>query len=428
MANKFGGFLDNVTKGVLNPKGNLGDFQHASRLYVDNNHALAPKTKFLYHVNFDINSTAISYINNLDAKKINEMGMLVKSADLPKFQAQVDTKKKYNRVKNVQTGIQYDPVRIVFHDDNSSLTTALMQAYYRYYFADGNQIRNNGRAYARTPDSTYEGANRNKDKFGLDNNNPGLPFFNSIQISQLSRGAYVTYTLVNPIVTSWGHDQLSNEDGQGTMENSMEIMYEAVFYDAGAVEGGAQGEPNGFGQDHYDTTPSPLTLEGGATDLGAIIAGAIDIYDYIANGESFDNPLEAVIAGVNLISGVRGLSSDGLRAAGFSALTSAIGRASGINVSGVAQTLFPKNNGTGGSKNLLLATAGAALAVNTINNYNKRQSLKTDPAALESAAKQAFGKEYQQAGGTGGVNSRNAAWNALPESVKQDYRDSTLGA
>src|SRR5210317_2153935 len=129
MANKYNGFFDSLAGGALNPKGTLGDFAHAARLYTDNNHALAPKTKFLYHVFFDINGTAASLIPKMTvdgAKIINEIGMLVKSADLPKYQAQIETKKMYNRVKNVQTAIQYDPVTITFHDDNSSLTTALM--------------------------------------------------------------------------------------------------------------------------------------------------------------------------------------------------------------------------------------------------------------------------------------------------------------
>ena len=431
MANRYNGFFDSLAGGALNPKGNLGDFQHAARLYTDNNHALAPKTKFLYHVFLDINSTAASIIPRLsvDGKKIiNEMGMLVKSADLPKYQANIETKKMYNRVKNVQTNIQYDPVTITFHDDNSSLTTALMQAYYRYYYADGNQIRNNGRAFARTPDSTYEGSTRNKNKFGLDNNNPGLPFFNSIQISQLSRGSYVTYTLVNPTVIAWGHDRLDNSDGAGLAENQMQIAYEAVFYDAGNVETGAQGEPNGFGQDHYDQTPSPISLTGGgATSLGAVIDGALDLYDFISGGDTYDNPLEAALAAANLIGNVRNLSSEGLRQSGFNILNRAIGNVAGINVSGVAQTLFPKSNGNGGQGKLLLATAGAAVAVTAINNYRERQELKTNPAALESAARSAFGKDYQNNGNAGGINERNAAWNDLPSSAQQIYKNRALG-
>ena len=48
MANKLNGFLDNFFNASLNPKGNVGDFAHASRLYVDSAFRLAPKVKFLY--------------------------------------------------------------------------------------------------------------------------------------------------------------------------------------------------------------------------------------------------------------------------------------------------------------------------------------------------------------------------------------------
>ena len=46
----------------------------------------------------------------------------------------------------------------------------------------------------------------------------------------MSRGEYTTYTLVNPILTGWSHDNVDNSDGAGTMINSIEIAYEAVFY------------------------------------------------------------------------------------------------------------------------------------------------------------------------------------------------------
>ena len=59
MANLLKGFLDNVGKGVLNPKGNLGDFAHGARLYVDDSFRLAPKQKFLYHVVFHLNPAAV---------------------------------------------------------------------------------------------------------------------------------------------------------------------------------------------------------------------------------------------------------------------------------------------------------------------------------------------------------------------------------
>ena len=53
MADKFSGFADNLINGALNPKGNLADWQHASRLFVTDAMRLSPKSKFLYHVNFN---------------------------------------------------------------------------------------------------------------------------------------------------------------------------------------------------------------------------------------------------------------------------------------------------------------------------------------------------------------------------------------
>ena len=52
---KLNGFLDNFFNAALNPRGNVGDFQHAQRLYVDDAFRLAPKVKFLYFVNFTFN-------------------------------------------------------------------------------------------------------------------------------------------------------------------------------------------------------------------------------------------------------------------------------------------------------------------------------------------------------------------------------------
>lgn len=428
MAGKFNAFYDNLAGGILGPKGNLADWQHASRLYVDDNQKLAPKTKYLYHVYFQMNSVVRSIIPDLTDKHNLEIGMLVKSADLPKYQAIVETKNQYNRKKNVQTHIQYEPINLVFHDDNYGVTTALLEAYYRYYYKDGWYGTDPG-AYQKVPaDKTYLGPGRNQYKFGLDNN-VTVPFFNNIQISQLSRKTYTTYTLVNPIITNWQHDSVDQADGAGMMTNSVTVAYEAVHYSRGNVEAGANGEPTGFGsQEHYDRTPSPNSLQGGGTlGIGGIFGAGVDLYDYITKGGGrFSNPLQAGLAAANLFANVRDLSSEGLRAEGYNVLLDAVGEQAGIDVSGVSRTFFPKNGGNGGARDLVVATAAVA-GLAAVSTASRRQELLNNPAALEAAAKQEFGKEYQQSGGTGGVNGRNTAYNALPDSTKQNYRDAALG-
>ena len=46
--------------------------------------------------------------------------------------------------------------------------------------------------------------------------------------------------------------------------------------------------------------------------------------------------------GANLIGNIRGFSKEGLRQEGFGLLTGALGAATGINVSGVSPTPFPR--------------------------------------------------------------------------------------
>ena len=58
MASKFTGFLDNVASGILGPKGNMADWQHAARLYTDDTQKHAPKLGFLYHVTFTLTKEA----------------------------------------------------------------------------------------------------------------------------------------------------------------------------------------------------------------------------------------------------------------------------------------------------------------------------------------------------------------------------------
>ena len=68
-----------------------------------------------------------SYVQIRPQRLKLELNMLVKAVDLPKFSVQTVTKNMYNRKKNLQTTLEYDPVNITFHDDNLGLTTTLME-------------------------------------------------------------------------------------------------------------------------------------------------------------------------------------------------------------------------------------------------------------------------------------------------------------
>jgi hypothetical protein len=364
MANFLNGFLNNIGQGAGNPKGNLGDFAHASRLYVDSAFALAPKTKYLYHVVFTISPIAQRKLPQLSQRHKNEINLLVKSVDLPKYSINTVTKNMYNRKKNLQTNIEYDPVNITFHDDNLGVTTLLMEAYYKYYYKDseqGNQGFQSRNTYG--PDSSH------KYRYGLDNDTL-VPFFENIQIFQLSRHEYTAFTLVNPLVTGFQHDTMDQADAQGTAQNQMTVAYEAVQYSRGAI---GQDSPAGFGADHYDQTPSPLSLAGGGTVSLLGVGGIADGINRIASGEA--NILETI----NTFTNVKQLSAEGLRQEGISAITGGLAQFAKTNVSGLPNTNIPKSqNGTanktptsGGTVNQSSSNYSAKVAQAKANNVGE---------------------------------------------------------
>jgi hypothetical protein len=130
------------------------------------------------------------------------------------------------------------------------LINQLWQNYYSYYYADSMSANKNG-AYNR---NAMRNSNFIISPFGLDAGST-TPFFNYITVYQMARHEFISYKLVNPIITNWNHNKLDYSDSK-THEFDMGIAYESVAYGMGAV---TPGDPEGFSLTHYDQTPSPLS-------------------------------------------------------------------------------------------------------------------------------------------------------------------------
>lgn len=215
----------------------LGDYKHAARMFVDGDFALAPRSKFQYHVQFSGQGCG------------PDLNMLVKSVDLPKFQINNEVAHQYNRKRVIQTGITYQPITIKFHDDNSSTVRSLWQSYYAYYFSDSKAAGKGLYGKSLGPPMSF---------YGLENE-PVKPFLSFIKVHTFAKRQWAGYKLINPVIVGWNHDTMNYGASEGA-EHTMTIAYEAVVYDSGNA---AAGSPPGFGTSHYDSTPSPLTLGGG---------------------------------------------------------------------------------------------------------------------------------------------------------------------
>jgi hypothetical protein len=237
---------------IADPVEHIRCQQHASRTFVDDSFRLLPKTKFLYHVAFNINWTALN-LKNIDTQTIlslkEEINLLVKSVDLPSYTVSHDVLNQYNRKRIAQYQHKYNEINISFHDDNMGLINKLWQTYYKYYYADPTSSNVKG-AYKKN--ATLSSSNI-KSPYGYVGHVPA--FFNYITIYQMARHEYVSYKLINPVITQWNGNKLAYADGN-SHHFDFKIAYESVYYDVGFTN---SGQMEGFGAVHYDYTPSPLS-------------------------------------------------------------------------------------------------------------------------------------------------------------------------
>lgn len=345
MANKFTRFLKGVGDGLLSPKGGLANWRHATRLFIDDTYRLAPRTNFMFYVQFELDKSAIKapqFVN----QHADEVGYLVKSAGLPKYNMDSVIKNQYNRKKIIYKKIDYQSLDISFHDDTRGIINALWAIYYGYYIAD-----------RALPDAAYSATHlrtpqdpRSNYRYGLDNNKT-TDIFKSISLYTMSQRRFNGYTLINPRIKSWSHGEL-DYSGSEFLGHQMTVDYEAVRYNTGNV---SINNPKGFASLHYDTVPSPLTVAGGgsATLLGegGVLAGIGEIFGAVGDGTAFDSPgnfISTAIRAANTIKNAKNLSSGSVVREAIGILSSPSNVRGIINsVSGQKGSVIPKNSNQG---------------------------------------------------------------------------------
>lgn len=310
MANVFTNFLNNLSADLADT--NIKDYQHASRLFVQNFYRLAPKHGFLYFVRFRLNPNVADTENWRNSKQDLELGMLVKKCDLPKITLDGQTINVYNKKQPIYTKVTYQPINMVLHDDNAGLVRAFWQMYYQYHVADSyyggsnaapgiNPINPTNRYRKPVPVSNEqltERANPNSTNY-TDTTDPGRygldtstsdPMIRSIEIYQLSRKQFFLHTLINPKIRTWNMDTVAS-DSKNLMEHNVTIEYEGVYFGKGRV---TRYNPSGWTDLHYDLDPSPIggifgRGDGGLLGPNGLIQDGIDLFSDLQGIENNPN-------------------------------------------------------------------------------------------------------------------------------------------
>lgn len=344
MADKFTRFLGGIGSGLTNPKGGLADWRHASKIFLPNYYRLAPRTKFMFYVRFEIDKSVLTS-NVFTNRHADEVGYLIKTTDLPKYKFDTVTKNQYNRKHIIYKNFQYESLAMTFRDDSAGIMNAMWALYMSTYVQDR---LNPEVAFSKT-NLRQSGESRDAFRYGLDKQGKSADFFKSISIYTMSRRRFIGYTLINPKITNWSHGS-SDYSASEFNDMSMNIEYESVQYSAGEV---TQGKPKGFATLYYDSVPSPLTVAGGGVanvfGEGGVLDGVESVFGDIANGSAFSSAggfLSTAIKAVNTAKNIGRLNSAGIKAELTGLITSPAAVSGIVNtVGGIVGAAFPKNNG-----------------------------------------------------------------------------------
>jgi len=354
----------------------LKDYQHAARLYTDDLFRLAPKTKFLYHVVFEINPAAVG--SSLSATAKLELGMIVKRCDLPSYNFNVELKNSYNYKNYITTGISYQPVTITLHDDMGDVATAFFKSYYQNYYADTlHQAIDYTNADYNSDFATTQRWGRDTGTFDR--------FLNSVSIFQLNRQRFTEYKMMNPIINDFANGTMDQADGVGVNEHQFSISYSGVLIQAGTV---GRDNPQGFASFHYDNSPSPNSpLGGGADSVFGVLSGAGTALGLLGQG----NILGAGLAAANVYEKLKsGRAIKGAREEIIGITKDAIkGAQSNLGATSKPGIRFPKNERTQKADAILKESNTRDIYNNSLNSQKPKanENLSVDLSASDNQIK-----------------------------------------
>ena len=433
--------INNFLKGFQDGLPGMKDYQHASRLYIDDNYKLMPKQKFLFHVVFNIDDSVA--IDRFAPNEKLELNMLVKACELPKYGMNVEEKIQYNKKMYAATRIQYDPVSITFHDDHADTVNAFWKKYYEYHIADAVSM-NSDLQISTTKDSLYDSIDTKGDgnrinKFGMDTPaQRGKPFLKGIEIFVLHKKRFTSMTLVNPVIGSFSHDNLDAADGAGILSNTMQVFYETVIYKAGIIN---RNNIPGFATIHYDNSPSPLSVLGGGTNSIFGPGGIVDGIGSVIRNVQSGNILGAILGASNTYNNakkikkkdvreeLKGIAKDGVLEVGKQAgsITNPVGAFS-VGAIAAAGAVAATAKGTADNKSGQNNTVITNPVQNTTDFLTADEAYNLVNSDLTVRDEIAAGIYYKDIGSRTGltVAESDIEYAAASDSVKTVYRSKVI--
>lgn len=186
-------------------------------------HYILPKPKFQYFVHFRISSAGQRFTSMPDVNR--RLGFMVKTADRPNIQYNVQELNQYNKKVLITTGHTYQSVNITLHDTVDDVATKLIKDYTDFYYNDMSREISNWKN-----DVVKGKSHANLFGYRIRGGTSDVDFFESIDIYEFYNGYYTKYSLANPRIesVSLGNNDYSVSDGN---EITISVKPAGVVYE-----------------------------------------------------------------------------------------------------------------------------------------------------------------------------------------------------
>jgi len=188
-----------------------------------------PKPKFLFGVRFitQFNSPAFGQFSDQNG----DVAFMVKTVDKPKIDFDVTVMNQYNKRRLVQTKIKYQPINMRFYDSVDERLSKFILSYMQHYYGDHLAENVDQWSYDKISSEFNNGVDgwgyRGISQPGRSNS---APFMSHIELYQFFGGNFSRWVFVNPLITSFDHDNVDAESGNVAQEASMSVEFEGLLY------------------------------------------------------------------------------------------------------------------------------------------------------------------------------------------------------
>lgn len=191
-----------------------------------------PRQQFQGYVNFIFNRNVLQLLGNENLTFKTSMSSLVRTAQLPSVEFNIEEKNNFNKKRNITTGVSYNPVDItVFDTVNNEWLTVLMK-YFAYLHMDPRNKNTFGNRdisfYTPMTEELTPGfgakGNFNSNEAGI-NLQIDQNFFERVDYILYAGGKGVQYSIMKPMIKSFAPKNIDYASSD-FMEFQLQLVYE----------------------------------------------------------------------------------------------------------------------------------------------------------------------------------------------------------